>query len=62
MKLKYLTEQRAENQSKMQEMLNGAKDEKRAMTEEEIKKFKELKKMIDEIDETIKDEEIARKE
>lgn len=36
MKLKYLTEQRAENQSKMQEMLNGAKDEKRAMTEEEI--------------------------
>lgn len=62
MKLKYLTEQRAENQSKMQEMLNGAKDEKRAMTEEEIKKFKELKKMIDEIDETIKAEEIARKE
>lgn len=62
MELKYLTEQRAENQSKMQEILNGAKDEKRAMTEEEIKKFKELKKMIDEIDETIKAEEEARKE
>ncbi len=46
----------------MQEILSGAKGEKRAMTEEEIKKFKELKKMIDEIDETIKAEEIARKE
>lgn len=62
MELKYLTEQRAENQSKMQEILSGAKDEKRAMTEEEIKKFKELKKMIDEIGETIKAEEEARKE
>ena len=62
MELKYLTEQRAENQSKMQEILSGAKDEKRALTEEEIKKFKELKKIIDEIDETIKAEEIARKE
>ena len=62
MELKYLTEQRAENQSKMQEILNGAKGEKRAMTEEEIKKFKELKKMIDEIDETIKVTEEARKE
>jgi phage major capsid protein, HK97 family len=62
MELKYLTEQRAENQSKMQEILNGAKGEKRAMTEEEIKKFKELKKIIDEIDETIKAEEESRKE
>ena len=62
MELKYLTEQRAENQSKMQEILSKAKGEKRAMTEEEIKKFKELKKMIDEIDETIKAEEEARKE
>lgn len=62
MELKYLNEQRAENQSKMQEILNVAKDEKRAMTEEEIKKFKELKKRIDEIDETIKAEEEARKE
>ncbi len=62
MEFKYLTEQRAENQSKMQEILNGAKGEKRSMTEEEIKKFKELKKMIDEIDETIKAEEEARKE
>lgn len=44
MGLKYLTEQRVENQSKMQEILNGAKGEKRAMTEEEIKEFKELKK------------------
>ncbi len=62
MELKYLTEQRAENQSKMQGILNGAKGEKRAMTEEKIKKFKELKKLIDEIDETIKAEEEARKE
>lgn len=62
MELKYLTEQRAENQSKMQEILDGAKQEQRAMTEEEIKQFKELKKMIDEIDETIKAEEEARKE
>ena len=62
MELKYLTEQRAENQSKMQGILSKAKGEKRAMTEEEIKKFKELKKMIDEIDETIKAEEEARKE
>lgn len=62
MELKYLNEQRAENQSKMQEILNVAKDEKKARTEEEIKKFKELKKMIDEIDETIKAEEEARKE
>lgn len=36
MELKYLTEQRAENQSKMQEILNEAKNEQRAMTEEEI--------------------------
>lgn len=61
MELKYLTEQRAENQSKMQEILNGAKQEQRALTEEEIKKFNELKKLIDEIDATIKAEETARK-
>lgn len=61
MELKYLTEQRAENQSEMQNILDGAKQEHRAMTEEEIKKFKELKKIIDEIDETIKAEDEARK-
>lgn len=61
MELKYLTEQRAENQSKMQEILNEAKNEQRAMTEEEIKKFNELKKLIHEIDATIKAEDEARK-
>ncbi len=61
MELKYLTEQRAENQEKMQKILDGAKSEKRAMTEEEIAKFKELKKLVDEIDETIKAQEDSRK-
>ena len=61
MELKYLTEQRAENQNKMQDILNLAKGEKRALTEEEIKKFNELKKLIDEIDATIKAEEETRK-
>ena len=61
MELKYLTEQRVENQNKMQDILNVAKCEKRALTEEEIKKFNELKKLIDEIDATIKAEEETRK-
>ena len=44
MQLKYLTEQRSENQDKMQEILNTAKSEKRALKEEEISKFNQLKK------------------
>lgn len=61
MKLKYLTEQRSENQEKMQKILDTAKLEKRALSEEEISKFNELKKLIDEIDATIKAEDESRK-
>ena len=61
MELKYLTEQRVENQEQMQKILNISKSEKRALSEEEIKKFNELKKLIDEIDATIKAEEDSRK-
>lgn len=60
MKLKYLDEQRAENQNKMQAILDEAKSEKRALSEEEIEKFNTLKKLIEEIDTTIKAEEEAR--
>ena len=61
MKLKYLTEQRSENQEQMQKILDTAKLEKRALSEKEISKFNELKKLIDEIDATIKAEDEARK-
>lgn len=61
MELKYLTEQRSENQEKMQKILDTAKLEKRALSEEEISKFNELKKLIDEIDATIKAEDESRK-
>lgn len=61
MELKYLTEQRAENQEQMQKILNTAKSEKRALSQEEIAKFNELKKLIDEIDATIKAKEESRK-
>ena len=61
MELKYLTEQRVENQEQMQKILNMAKSEKRALSEEEIEKFNELKKLIEEIDATIKAEEESRK-
>lgn len=61
MGLKYLTEQRVENQEQMQKILNMAKSEKRALSEEEIEKFNELKKLIAEIDATIKAEEESRK-
>ena len=61
MELKYLTEQRSENQEKMQKILDTAKLEKRALSEEESAKFNELKKLIDEIDATIKAEDEARK-
>ena len=61
MNLKYLSEQRSENQEQMQKILDTAKLEKRALSEEEIAKFNELKKLIDEIDATIKAEDEARK-
>ena len=61
MNLKYLSEQHSENQEKMQKILDTAKLEKRALSKEEIAKFNELKKLIDEIDATIKAEDEARK-
>lgn len=60
MELKYLNEKRTDAQNEMEEILSRAKREERAMNEDEIKKFKELKKLIDEIMETIKAEETAR--
>ena len=60
MNLKYLDEQRAENHNKMQEILEGAKKQERALSEDEISKFNELKKLIEEIDATIKAEEESR--
>ena len=61
MELKYLDEQRVENQEQMQKILDKAKVEKRALSQEEIAKFNELKKLIEEIDATIKAEDEARK-
>lgn len=61
MNLKYLSEQRVENQEQMQKILDKAKVEKRALSQEEIAKFNELKKLIEEIDATIKTEDEARK-
>ena len=61
MNLKYLSEQRSENQEKMQKILDMAKLQKRALSEEEIAKWSELKKLIDEIDATIKAEDESRK-
>lgn len=60
MNLKYLDEQRAENHNKMQEILESAKKEERALNEEEISKFNELKKLIEEIGATIQAEEESR--
>ena len=61
MNLKYLSEQRVENQEQMQKILDKAIVEKRALSQEEIAKFNELKKLIEEIDATIKAEDEARK-
>lgn len=55
--IKELTEQRAELQTEMENLLNGAKEEKRAMSEDELKKFDELESSIKNIDATIKAEE-----
>lgn len=60
MELKFLTEKRAEKQDKMQEILNLAKQEQRAMTAEEIKNFEDLKTEIEGIDSTINAEEELR--
>ena len=60
MNLKYLSEQRVENQEQMQKILDKAKAEKRALQAEEIEQFTALKKSIEEIDATISAEEETR--
>lgn len=53
MDLKALIEKRNDLQEQMAELLNGAKTEERAMSEEEVGKFDSLEKEIKDIDETI---------
>lgn len=58
-KLKELTEQRADLQDEMQEILDAAKAETRAMTDDEQKKFDEIEKKIKAIDATMEAENRA---
>jgi HK97 family phage major capsid protein len=60
MELKKLQEQRADLQAEMETILNSAKAEERAMTDEETAKFDDLEKQIKAIDGTIEREERAR--
>lgn len=60
MNLKKLMEQRAELQAELDGILNKAKAEERAMTDEEVKKFDEAETKIKSIDATIQREERAR--
>lgn len=60
-KLKELSEQRADLQEEMQDIIDAAKGETRAMTDEEQTKFGELEKKIKAIDATIEAEERAAK-
>ena len=59
-KFKKLMEQRAALQAEMQQLLDTAQNEERAMNEEETTKFDELEGKIKAIDTTIKAEERAR--
>ena len=59
-KFKKLAEQRAAYEQEMQEILDKAESEERAITEEESTKFDELEGKIKDIDRTIKAEERAR--
>lgn len=59
-KFKKLMEQRAALQAEMQQILDIAQNEERAMSEEETTKFDELESKIKSIDATIKAEERAR--
>ena len=59
-KFKKLMEQRAALQAEMQQLLDTAQNEERAMNEEETTKFDELEGKIKAIDATIKAEERAR--
>lgn len=58
--LKGLMEQRAELQTELEEILNGAKAETRALTQEEQEKFDEVEGKINGIDATIDAENRAR--
>ena len=58
--LKELAEQRAEYVAEMQKIVDEAKEEKRAMDEDEKSKFDELEKKIKSIDATIAAEQRAR--
>lgn len=58
--LKKLLEQRAELQKQMEELLDAAKKETRALNEEEVAKFDDLEKQRNSIDETIERENRAR--
>jgi HK97 family phage major capsid protein len=58
--LKALTEQRAELQTELESLLDTAKTENRAMSEDEVTKFDATEKKIKEIDATIEREERAR--
>ena len=60
--LKKLQENRAEKVQEMETLVNTAKTEERAMAQEELEKFKNLEKEIEQIDSTIAAEERARKE
>lgn len=60
MNFKKLMEQRAALQAEMQQLLDTAQNEERAMNEEETTKFDELEGKIKAIDATIKAEERAR--
>lgn len=60
MELKKLLEQRADLQAEMEALLDTAKTEERAMTDEESQKFDDLEKQIKAIDGTIEREERAR--
>ena len=60
-KLKKLNEQRAEQQRVMDELINSADSENRALTADEIAKFDAAEAAIKAIDETISREERARK-
>ena len=58
--LKSLTEQRNDKVTELQVIVDKAKEETRAMTEEEVTKFNTLEKEIKNLDTTIKAEERAR--
>lgn len=60
MNFKKLMEQRAALQAEMQQLLDTAQNEERAMNEEETTKFDELEGKIKAIDATVKAEERAR--